>query len=209
MTGTFIVFDGLPGSGKGTQIKKAFEYIFDKSKKYDNILVTDEPTNGPYGLAIRELFKQQKTSADCKAELFQAFIDDRQWHIENVIKPLIEKDFVVICDRYKYSSIAYQTVQGTDFEKVFASHKDFLAPDLALIMDVSPEEGHKRISYAKDEKRQDSDKFRELDFITNLRKHFLDLPTNLPNENIQIIDANVPISKVFEQIKPLIDKVLH
>jgi dTMP kinase len=207
--GTFIVFDGLPGSGKGTQIKRTFDYIFDKSKKYDNILVTDEPTNGPHGLKVRELLKKQKTSVDCKEELFQAFVDDRAWHIENVIKPLLERDFVVICDRYKYSSIAYQTVQGTDFEKVFASHKDFLAPDLALIMDVSPKEGYKRISYARDEKRQDSDKFRELDFITDLRKYFLDLPNNLPSENIQIIDANVPVPKVFEQIKPLLDKVLH
>jgi dTMP kinase len=209
MTGTFIVFDGLPGSGKGTQIKKAFEYIFEKSKKYDNILVTDEPTNGPYGLKVRELIKKQKTSDDFKEELFQAFADDRKWHIENVIQPALEKDFVVICDRYKYSSIAYQTVQGTEFEKVFSTHKDFLAPDLALILDVAPETGHKRISYAKDEKRNQSDNFRGLDFISNLRKYFLDLPNKLPNENIQIIDANVPIEKVFAQITPLIDSILH
>jgi len=209
MTGTFIVFDGLPGSGKGTQIKKSFEYIFEKSKKYDNILVTDEPTNGPYGLKVRELFKKQKTSDDFKEELFQAFADDRKWHIEQVIQPALDKDFVVICDRYKYSSIAYQTVQGTDFEKVFATHKDFLAPDLALILDVEPEIGHKRISYAQDEKRQQSDNFRELDFISNIRKYFLDLPNLLPKENIKIIDANISIDKVFDQIRPLLATALH
>jgi len=74
---------------------------------------------------------------------------------------------------------------------------------------VTPEEGYQRISRAKDEKRQDSDKFRELDFITNLRKYFLDLPNNLPNENIQIINSNVSIPQVFAQITPLLDKVLH
>lgn len=209
MTGTFIVFDGLPGSGKGTQIKKAFEYIFDKSKKYDNILVTDEPTNGPHGLKLRELFKQQKNALDLKNEIFGAFVDDRAWHIENTIVPALKKDFVVLCDRYKYSSIAYQTVQGTDFEKCFSAHKDFLAPDLALIFDVDPIEANKRIHSADDEKREQSDNFRELEFVKNLRRYFLDLPKLLPNENIAIIDANKRIEDVFLQVKDQIDKVLH
>jgi dTMP kinase len=207
--GIFIVFDGLPGSGKGTQIKRAFEYIFEKSKKYDNILITDEPTQGPYGLKIRELFKQQKSSDDFKDELFELFAQDRQWHIEEIIKPLLEKNFIILCDRYKYSSIAYQSVQGTEFEKVFAKHKDFLKPDLALIFDVEPQEAFKRINSANDEKRKDSDKFRELDFITNLRKVFTNLPAKLPCENIVIIDANKSIEDVFLQVKCELDKVLY
>jgi len=209
MSGTFIVFDGLPGSGKGTQIKKAFEYIFDKSKKYDNILVTDEPTNGPYGLKLRELFKKQKDALDLKEEIFQAFADDRKWHIENTIIPALKKNFVVLCDRYKYSSIAYQTVQGTDFEKCFNAHKDFLSPDLALIFDVNPNEARARIHSANDEKRKDSDNFRELEFVKNLRKYFLDLPNLLPNETIKIIDANKSIDDVFLQVKEQLDQVLH
>ncbi|MDD3083604.1 MAG: dTMP kinase [Candidatus ainarchaeum sp.] len=208
MSGKFIVFDGLPGSGKGTQIKKVFEYIFDKDKKFDNILITDEPTNGPYGLKIRELFKQQKTSDDFKDELFELFALDRQWHIEEIIKPALGKNFIILCDRYKYSSIAYQTVQGTIFEKVFSRHKDFLSPDLALIFDVSPDEAYNRIGNAKDGKRKDSDKFREKIFISNLRKYFLDLPNKIPNEKIKIIDANLSIENVFSQIKSEIDLIL-
>jgi dTMP kinase len=208
MSGCFIVFDGGPGSGKGTMIKKTFEYIFDKSKKYDNILVTDEPTNGPYGQKVRQLFKAQKNPTDFASEIFQAFIDDRAWHIENIIKPALEKNFVVICDRYKYSSIAYQTVQGTDFNKVFSSHKDFLAPNLVLILDVEPTEAVRRISSADDEKRKQSDNFRQLDFVKNLQTYFTKLPTLLPSENIQIINANKPIPEVFDSIKPLLDKVL-
>jgi len=209
VNGKFIVFDGLPGSGKGTQIKKTFEYIFDKSKKYDNILVTDEPTNGPFGLKVRELFKQQKDALDLREEIFQAFVDDREWHIENIIKPALEKGFIVICDRYKYSSIAYQTVQGNSFEKVFLAHKDFLAPDLALIFDVEPTEAIRRSSSANDEKRKQSDNFRELEFIKQLRKYFTDLPNNLPSENIKIIDANKSVNEVFSQIKLEIDKTLY
>lgn len=208
MAGTFIVFDGLPGCGKGTMIKKTFEHIFGKSKKYDNILVTDEPTNGPYGLKLRELFKKQKSSSDFADEIFQLFVNDRAWHIENIVKPALEKNFVVLCDRYKYSSIAYQTVQGTDFNKVFPAHKDFLAPNLALIFDVEPSEAVRRISSEGGEKRKDTDKFRELEFVSALREHFNRLPQILPNENIQIINANKPINEVFESVKPLIDKAL-
>jgi dTMP kinase len=208
MSGIFIAFDGLPGSGKGTQIKKTFEYIFDKDKKFDNILITDEPTQGPYGLKIRELFKKQQTSDDFKEELFDLFALDREWHVNEIIKPALEKNFVVLCDRYKYSSIAYQTVQGTDFEKVFSRHKDFLAPDLALIFDVSPEEAYYRLGTAKDGKRKDSDKFREKEFISNLRTYFLDLPNKLSNENIKIVDANKPIPEVFSQILNFVDSLL-
>ncbi|MDD4250612.1 MAG: dTMP kinase [Candidatus ainarchaeum sp.] len=209
MSGKFIVFDGLPGSGKGTQIKKVFEYIFDKDKKFDNILITDEPTQGPFGLEIRELFKKQKTSDDFKDELFDLFVKDREWHINSIIKPALEKNFIVLCDRYKYSSIAYQTVQGTDFEKVFSSHKNFLAPTLSLIFDVDPNIAVERISKANDAKRKDTDKFREFDFVFKLRKYFLDLPKQLPSENIKIINANLSINSVFEQIKIELDSILY
>ncbi|MFA5931169.1 MAG: dTMP kinase [archaeon] len=210
MSGTFIAFDGGPGSGKGTMIRKTFDYVYGKSKKYDNILVTDEPTNGPYGQKLRELFKKQKDPLDLVDEIFQAFVDDRKWHIENIIQPCLDKNFVIICDRYKYSSIAYQTVQGTDFNKVFNAHKDFLSPDLALILDVEANEAVRRITSDKvdGEKRKQTDNFRQLDFVSSLRKHFLQLPSILPKENIKIIDANKPIEEVFAQIKPQLDKVL-
>jgi len=149
LKGKFIVFDGLPGSGKGTMIKKTFEYLYDKSKEYDSILITDEPTRGPHGKRVRELFKKQTSPNDLKEEIFQAFVDDRDWHIKEIISPALAKDMVVICDRYKYSSIVYQTVQGNEFEKVFDAHKDFLSPDLAIILDLPPQVGVERMNKDK------------------------------------------------------------
>lgn len=210
MVGTFVAFDGGPGSGKGTMIRKTFEYVYGKSKKYDNILVTDEPTNGPYGLKVRELFKQQKDPKDLADEILTAFVEDRKWHIENIIKPAIEKNFVVIADRYKYGSIAYQTVQGSDLNKCVSLNAPLLAPDVAFILDVDPQESVRRMNSDKTdaEKRKVTDNFRQLDFVTSLRKYFLQVPSLLPNENIHIIDANLPIPDVFEKIKLQLDKVL-
>ncbi|MEK6958469.1 MAG: dTMP kinase [archaeon] len=211
MSGTFIAFDGGPGSGKGTMIRKTFNYIYGKSKKYDNILVTDEPTNGPYGKKVRELFKQQKSPSDLAEEILATFVEDRKWHIENIIRPALEKDFVVIADRYKYGSIAYQTVQGSDLSKCVSLNAPLLAPNLALILDVEPLEAVRRINSdkAEGEKRKQSDNFRQLDFVSGLQKHFLAMPKLLPKENIRIIDANKPVDKVFAQIQPLLDATLH
>jgi len=210
MTGTFIAFDGGPGSGKGTMIRKTFEYVYGKSKKYDNILVTDEPTNGPYGKKVRELFKQQKSSSDLAEEILNAFVEDRKWHIENIISPALEKNFVVIADRYKYGSIAYQTVQGSSLDRCIELNKPLLAPHLGIILDVEPSEAVRRMKsdITDVEKRKQTDNFRQLDFVTNLRKHFLAMPNYLPSENIRVIDANLPIKEVFDNIRPLLDKVL-
>lgn len=208
MSGKFIVFDGLPGSGKGTMIKKTFEYLYDKSKEYDSVLITDEPTAGPYGKKVRELFKQQKSPEDLKEEIFQAFWNDRNWHLEEIIKPALEKGMLVVCDRYKYSSIVYQTIQGNDFEKVFGAHKDFLAPDLSLILDLDPNSGITRMKGDVSTKRRESDNFREIEFVSKLRKGFLDLPELLPSENIKIIDASKSKEEVFEQIVKHLEGIL-
>jgi thymidylate kinase len=85
-----------------------------------------------------------------------------------------------------------------------------LAPDLALILDVEPTEAVRRMNSdtVDAEKRKQTDNFRQLEFVSSLRKYFLQVPSLLPKENIHIIDANKPREEVFDQIKPLIDKVL-
>lgn len=189
-------------------IKKTFEYLYDKSKKYDNILVTDEPTNGPHGVRIRELFKKQKNSDDLKEEIFKEFINDRNWHINEVIFPLLKKDFLIIGDRYKYSSIVYQTVQGNDFDIVFDSHKNFLSPDIIFILDLPAKVGFERIKSDRSTKRRESDNFRELQFIQKLRDLYLKMPGLFPSEKIVIIDASLSKNQVFQQIKVHLEKIL-
>jgi dTMP kinase len=208
MSGKFIVFDGLPGSGKGTMIKKTFEYLCDASKEFDNILLTDEPTRGPHGRRIRELFKQQKSAFDLKDEIFNEFVNDRKWHVETIINPLLEKNFLIVGDRYKYSSIVYQTVQGTEFDVVFNAHKDFLSPTITFILDLPADVAFNRINVDKSEKRKESDNFREIDFIKKLRDGFLDLPKLFPNENIKIIDASKSKEEVFAQILSYLKEIL-
>ena len=93
--GLFIVFEGIDGTGKSTQVR----LLTEKLKKLGYAVVaTREPTDGPYGQKIRELFLDRNTvSQDEELELFMA---DRAQHVEQVIAPALSDGRIVISDRY-------------------------------------------------------------------------------------------------------------
>ena len=82
----FIVFEGIDGCGKSTQIMKLAEFIFNKNK-YNNIILTREP----YKLReIREILRLNESPEEKAEKLTELFIADRKEHIEEIIKPAIE-----------------------------------------------------------------------------------------------------------------------
>ncbi|HLF53827.1 MAG TPA: dTMP kinase [Candidatus Nanoarchaeia archaeon] len=201
----FIVIDGLDGSGKSEIVKMLHNYLFSKSKKY-RILTTREPTNGTYGTKIRKILGEEK-DPDVNAEnLLELFTKDRDEHLKNVILPFLEKSNehelnIVLCDRYYYSTIAFQCTQGLDVRKVIEKNEKFRKPDIALIMDIEPEIALDRIKY------REKEKFEQIGFMKKLRKNFLKLPSLL-SDNIKIVDASKSLHEVFEEIKKEVDKLL-
>lgn len=201
MESLFIVFDGLDGSGKGEMIKKLKGYL---SGKGINILVTKEPTDGYYGKEIREILKKEKDPKMGAEKCLALFVADRKEHLINEIEPFLEKDnSVVICDRYYYSTIAFQHAQGIDMEKVIFDNMSFRTPDITFILDLPAEIALERIGKRGEEK----EKFEQLEFMKELRKNFLKLKDNL-DDNIKIIDASESKKEVFERIKEGIDKLI-
>jgi len=73
------------------------------------------------------------------------FAVDRIDHVENRIKPALEKRKIVVCDRYVYSSLAYQGAAGLDRAWIGQINRLALLPDLSLFIDVLPEVVLKRI----------------------------------------------------------------
>ena len=201
----FIVIDGLDGSGKSEIVKMLHNYLFSKSKKY-RILTTREPTIGTYGTKIRKILGEEK-DPDVNAEnLLELFTKDRDEHLKNVILPFLEKSNehelnIVLCDRYYYSTIAFQCTQGLDVRKVIEKNEKFRKPDIALIMDIEPEIALDRIKY------REKEKFEQIGFMKKLRKNFLKLPSLL-SDNIKIVDASKSLHEVFEEIKKEVDKLL-
>ena len=199
------VVDGIDGSGKSEIIIMLHNYLFSKDKKY-RLLTTREPTNGSYGKKIREMLKKEREPESNSKKLMDMFIKDRMEHLKNTIEPFLKKSNehelnIVLCDRYYYSTIAFQGAQGMDTEELIAKNKRFRKPDLSFILDVEPSLALKRMEYRKKEK------FEQFDFMKKIRENFLKLP-KLLTDNIKIIDASKNLKEVFEEIREEVDKML-
>lgn len=201
----FIVVDGIDGSGKSEIIKMLHNYLFSRHKKY-RILTTREPTNGKYGKQIRQMLRKEKDPESSGKKLMDMFIKDRKEHLKNTIGPFLKNSNkhelnIVLCDRYYYSTIAFQGAQGLNIRDMIEKNKQFRKPDIAFILDVEPSLALERIEYRQKEK------FEQLEFMKKIRQNFLKLP-KLVNDNLKIIDASKPLKRVFEDIKNKVDEIL-
>lgn len=203
--GLFIVVDGVDGSGKSEIVKMLHNYLFSKHKKY-RILTTREPTHGKYGNKIRQMLRREKNPQSSSRKLLGLFIRDRQEHLKNTIEPFLKNSTknemnIVLCDRYYYSTIAFQSAQGLNVKELIAKNRKFRKPDIAFILDVEPQTALERIIH------REKEKFEQLKFMKMIRANFLKLP-KLLKDNIKIIDSNKSLSDVFESVKKEVDRVL-
>ncbi|HLC65799.1 MAG TPA: dTMP kinase [Candidatus Nanoarchaeia archaeon] len=204
MKNLFIVLDGMDGAGKGEMIERLHNYLFKKSKKY-RILTTREPTYGKHGKEIREMLKQDKDPKSNAKKYLELFTKDRKEHLEKTIIPFLAHDEghnLVLCDRYYYSTIAFQHTQGLPEKECVDANKNFLKPDIAFILDLPADIAIERVS-----RRGEKEKFEELEFMRELRKNFLKLKQIL-GDNIIVIDASKPVEGVFESVRKEVDKLL-
>ena len=145
MKGRFIAFEGCEGAGKSTQMRLLSEYL--TSRDIPHIL-TREPGGGQISEAIRKIILDGKNSEmtdECEALLYAAA---RAQHLNEKVKPELEKGALVLCDRFVYSSLAYQGYArglGFDFIEEINSFalKDF-RPQLTLFLNISPKAAFER-----------------------------------------------------------------
>ena len=200
----FIVLDGLDGAGKGEQIARLHNYLYKKNKRF-RILTTREPTYGKYGRKIRDILGKEKDPMSNAEKLLELYIRDREEHLSETIEPFLsEKDNfnLVLCDRYYYSTIAFQSTQGIPMPLVIEANKKFRKPDLALILDLPPELALRRIRHGRP-----LEKFEHAGFMIDLRANFMKMAGSL-KDNIKIVDASKSKEQVFDQIKKEVDKLL-
>ena len=195
--GSFLVFEGIDGSGKGTQIARLKTRIMQNGGKCYN---TFEPSGGPIGSLLRQ-YLSGRMKAD-ERTLAALFASDRLDHLLNEtdgICPQIDKGIHVICDRYILSNYAYQG-STTSLEWVMQLNKtalQILKPDCHIFLDVDPQTALERMSAD----RLHRDLYETKERLTKVRNTYLSLIRKLEGEeNILVIDGNQTAEKVSEDI---------
>lgn len=195
--GKFIVIEGLDGSGKGTQITLLTEALRRMGSKVHR---TAEPTDSVTGGLLRDAlggFVQRDAY-----ELSALFLSDRIFHnvnTKNGIRHYLEQGYDVICDRYYYSSFAYQGMDA-DLSWVMDMNlhcPEILKPDLCIFLDISPAVGEERLS----SDRSHREIYENVATQQRVRKRFLEVFDLLKDkENIKIVDAARSVEAVSADI---------
>lgn len=140
--GTLIVFEGIDGCGKSTQLRRLATRLTTAGVEP---VVTREPTDGPWGRKIRAMAGGDTPVAP-ETELAW-FFEDRRDHMREVVRPALAAGRVVLSDRSYLSTVAYQGARGLDAAQILAdSEQEFARPDLVLLFELDPRVGLGRVA---------------------------------------------------------------
>lgn len=186
----FISFEGIDKGGKSTQISLLVNYL--KKKKY-RVVPTCEPGGTRLGKEIeRMLLESSVGQISDKAELF-LYLADRSEHVKKVIKPALEKDKIVISDRFADASLAYQGYgRGLDIHWIDELNKratQGISPELTFLLDINPELAKKR------SKEKDRIENEEIAFHQRVRQGYLEIARSQPNR-VKTINGEESIEEI-------------
>jgi dTMP kinase len=186
--GLLIVFEGIDGTGKSTQMSLLATTL---KKKGFAVIETREPTNGRFGQQIRSLYaNRQGVSREKELELFLA---DRQEHVQMLLTPALQQGKIILCDRYFLSTAAYQGAVGFSPAEIIEKNSFAPNPDLALLFCVPPQIGIERITVTRGDTLNDFEQEATLQKVAAIFES-LKLPY------IQRIDASGSIESVHQAV---------
>lgn len=196
--GKFIVLEGLDGCGKSTQIQRLADTLKARGEK---VYITAEPTDFETGNYLRRILAEsQDKNMYLQAALFLADRLEHITHPEFGIRRYLNDGYTVICDRYYYSSFAYQGT-ASDMDWVMEMNlrcKEMLTPDLCIFLDVNPGTCKERIDRVR-EKPELYEK--SVALMQEIRQNFLCVLEKLKDsQRIAVIDANMGLDEVEKEI---------
>ena len=155
----FISFEGLDGCGKTTQARLLADRLRADGVE---VVLTREPGGTTLGEEIRGLLLHGGHVAPwAEAALYAA---SRAQHVDEVIRPALERGAVVVCDRYVDSSVAYQGIaRGLGLEQVLELNLAVvggLMPDLTFLLEIGVEDAAARMGDERDRIEREDDVFR-------------------------------------------------
>jgi dTMP kinase len=202
----FVSFEGIEGCGKTTQIGLLSGYLDKRDIPY---LITREPGGTAVGEGIRKILLHSETIHLTVASELLLFYASRSQNILEKIQPALERNEMVICDRFYHASMAYQGYgRGIPLDfinKLTDLVCDRFRPDLTILLDIDPETGLARARARNNKRVEDEGRFEmeDVEFYTRVRNGYLDLASHDPR--IHIVPADQPIEKVHSDILSVLD----
>ena len=202
----FITFEGGEGSGKTTLIELL---IKDLEKRGIKTFKTREPGGSKISEEIRNIIlNKENTEMDYKTEAL-LYASSRRQHLVEIVTPAIEKGYLVICDRYLDSSLAYQGyARGLGIDEVYNINlyaTSGILPDLTILIDQDPRIGLARIkNNQRDTNRLDVEK---INFHDKVRAGYLEVAKKFP-KRIKTINGERPLEEVYQDVlKEVLEKL--
>ena len=185
----FIAFEGLDGSGSSTQAKLLKEYLEKEGKK---VILTKEPTDSePLGVLIRDALQHKYSFSPTALQLL--FCADRAEHFKSIIQPALEKNEIVITDRYLFSTLAYGSL-NCDFDWLTALNRPFPNPDVTFLLKLEPEICLQRIA----SRGSKTELFEKKETLKKVWEGYEKVASQYLN--IVIIDASQAIEDIAKEI---------
>ena len=191
----FITFEGIDGSGKTTQWQRLGNHLKEQGHR---VVLTREPGGTGLAEAIRGTLLNSASVINPRAELL-LFGAARAQHVQEIIRPALERGEWVLCDRFGDSSVAYQGGGlGLDPEFV-ATMNQFatggLHPELTFLLDIEPRHALKRRADAGEDRIE----ARGLEFQERVRAAYLAAAKRAP-ERWLVLDASASVDSLTQRI---------
>ncbi|WP_409290907.1 dTMP kinase [Peribacillus sp. SCS-37] len=198
--GIFVTFEGPEGAGKTTILKMLGEDLESSGKK---VLLTREPGGIPIAEQIRKvILDTDNTEMDPRTEAL-LYAAARRQHLAEKVFPALKNGYIVLCDRFIDSSLAYQGyARGLGIEEVRSINEfaiEGIWPHATFYFNINPRAGLERINSnnGREINRLDSE---SLEFHKKVREGYMKIISQDP-ERFQIIEAERELDDVFRQTK--------
>ncbi|MBD2083221.1 dTMP kinase [Leptolyngbya sp. FACHB-17] len=206
MSGKLIVFEGIEGCGKTTQLERSRQWLTRSTPV--EIISTREPGGTRLGGGIRQLLlHNDEESIHDRAELL-LYAADRAQHVETFLRPHLERGAIILCDRYTDSTIAYQGY-GRGLDRTLIDQLNQVATgglqsDLTIWLDIDVEVGFERM---KQRGKRDRIEQASLEFHHRVQQGFAALAQE-NSDRIVRIDGSGSELTVAEQVKAVLSQAL-
>jgi dTMP kinase len=204
----FLTFEGGDGCGKSLQSKLLVDWLLSLGKK---VVLTREPGGTHLAENIRSLLLIDEVNSLEPITEAMLFLAARSDHWLKVIKPAIENNSIVVCDRFQDSSVVYQgfgkNVSLDLLEHCYLEITNGYHPDRTYLLDLDPALGvHRSISRINNNETRFENM--ELSFHEKVRNSFLEI-ANLHSDRFLVLDGLLSSEKIHEMIKEDLMRQFH